>query len=421
MRRIAGVAPALLAIIVLSGPLAAAAVESGGPGDGRRLAQAQPPSLPPAPPPIGPLRRNPDGRIEVIAPPTDGERARASPCSPKAICVDGRSQLRTLSDALRLAQDGALIEIVGGVYRESVTIEQSGVTIRGVAGRPHFNCHGLKIAEDQACLLLGGRDIVLDNLEISGAAIAPELGANGACVRNRPGRSFTVRGLICHDSQNGMLTAGGSVLIENSEFYDNGLAGHAHNIYLAGDCEEVVVRNSSFRDARGGHEFKSRCRRTIISDSSFRSTRGSRNIDIPDGGETFIYNSLLSKSPWSDNADFIGFAAESCRYPAAMHLRRVRFINHHSRGAITNYDKCRGQPILIEEATFEGTRPLLNGGVLLRDGPTSPTAPSRAIERPPGRGPAQPPPESKRPGPSGAPQSKSIGPQSTPELPRRTN
>ena len=410
---------ALLATVILNGPLAAGDSELDGSSDGRHLAQAQPPGLPPAPPPIGPLRRGPDGHIEVIAPPPAGERQQPGPCSAKAICVGWGSGPRTLTQALQFAGDGALIEIVGGVYRESAAIDWNRITIRGVAGRPHFDCHGVRIADDKACLLLRGEGITLDNLEISGAEIAPELGANGACVRNRRGRSFSVHGLICHDSQNGILTDGGSVVIENSEFYDNGLDGRAHNVYLAGDCIEVTVRNSSFHDARGGHEFKSRCRRTTILDSSFQSTRASRNIDVPDGGETFIYNTLLSKSLGADNVEFVGFAAESCRHPGPMHLRRVRIINRHPRGAITNFDKCQGQPIIIEEAIFEGYKLQLNGGVLLRDRPGSPGAPPPAAERAPSRGPAQLTPESRRSGPAGAPQY--IGPNSNPEPTRRPN
>ena len=162
----------------------------------------------------------------------------------------------------------------------------------------------------------------------------------------------------------------------------------------------MTVRNSSFHDARGGHEFKSRCRRTTILDSSFLSTRSSRNIDIPDGGETFIYNTLLSKSLGANSVEFVAFAAESCRHRGVMHLRRVRIVNRNPRGAITNFDKCLGQPIVIEEATFEGYRPQLNGGVLLRDQPGSPAIPPSDAERLPGRGQVQPLLEDRRLAPS---------------------
>ncbi|HJS31518.1 MAG TPA: right-handed parallel beta-helix repeat-containing protein [Alphaproteobacteria bacterium] len=419
MRAVACGVHALLAIVVLGGPVAAEEIDSTGLSEQFQLAQAQPQGLPPAPPPIGPLRRGPDGQIEVIAPPATGGHKQPGPCSAKSICVGWGNGPRTLAQALQYASDGALIEIVGGVYRESVAIDRNRITIRGVAGRPHFDCRGIRIADDKGCLLLRGEGITLDNLEISGAEIAPELGANGACVRNGRGRSFSIHGVICHDSQNGILTDGGSILIENSEFYDNGLAGRAHNVYLAGDCIEVTVRNSSFHDARGGHEFKSRCRRTTILDSSFQSTRASRNIDVPDGGETFIYNTLLSKSLGSDNVEFVAFAAESCRHPGPMHLRRVRIINRHPRGAITNFDKCHGQPIIIEEATFEGYKLQLNGGVLLRDRPGSPAGPPPTAERAPRGAPAQPPPERRRIGPL-AP-SQNIAPPSYPEPTRRAN
>ncbi|HSE78622.1 MAG TPA: hypothetical protein VLG66_11515, partial [Alphaproteobacteria bacterium] len=138
IRAIVGCAAALLATVVLGRPLAADDLRSVESTDERHFAQAQPPGLPPAPSPIGPLRRRPDGQIEVIAPPPSGQRQQPGPCSANAICVGWGDGPRTLSQALQYAGDGALIEVVGGVYRESVAIDWNRITIRGVAGRPHF-------------------------------------------------------------------------------------------------------------------------------------------------------------------------------------------------------------------------------------------------------------------------------------------
>lgn len=89
----------------------------------------------------------------------------------------------------------------------------------------------------------------------------------------------------------------------------------------------MTVRGSVFRDARAGDEFKSRCRKTLISDSTFRSTRGSHAIDIPDGGETLIYRSTLTKPFGTENQEILSFAAESCRYPEALTLKQVHIVN----------------------------------------------------------------------------------------------
>ncbi len=99
------------------------------------------------------------------------------------------------------------------------------ITIRGVAGTPHIDCAGLKLAGDKACILLAADGITLENLEISGAVLPDDVGANGACIRNERALSFTLRRVVCHGSQDGLLTDGGGAVIENSEFYDNGWTG----------------------------------------------------------------------------------------------------------------------------------------------------------------------------------------------------
>ncbi len=198
------------------------------------------------------------------------------------------------------------VEITGGTYRETVTIRTRAITIRGVAGTPQFDCAGLALTGDKACLLLGAADITLENLDISGAVLPDAVAANGACIRNEPDVSFTLRRISCHGSQDGLLTSGGRVVIEDSEFYDNGWTDLTHNAYLSGKCV-VIVRGSTFRDVRVGHEFKSRCQRTEIANSVFRSTHGSGDLDIPDGGETMVYRSTIEKTLGAESEEIVGF------------------------------------------------------------------------------------------------------------------
>lgn len=316
---------------------------------------ADEPHLPPATPRVGPLHRGPDGKLEVIDPKKEtGTGPRL--CDKDAICAGTGQAYPTLAAALAVAHEGDTIEMVGGTYRESAKIALARVTLRGVAGQVHFDCAGIAIADGKSCLLLAAPEITLENMEISGAEVPESGGANGACVRNEPNYGFTLRRVICHGSQNGILSSGGTILIENSEFFDNGWSGQAHNVYFSGDCI-VTVRGSTFRDARVGHEFKSRCLKTSISDSTFRSTRGSRNLDIPDGGETLVYRSTLTKVPGTDNPEIVGFAAESCAHPGEMTLKDVRIVNTDPNADIRNFDRCGGHPIIFQGVTVEGIAP----------------------------------------------------------------
>ena len=125
------------------------------------------------------------------------------------------------------------------------------------------------------------------------------------------------------------------------------------------------MRGSTFRDARVGHEFKSRCRKTDISDSTFRGTKGSRDLDIPDGGDTVVYRSTLLMTQGAETDEIIGFAAESCRVPGDMLLKDDRIINQRARTIIHNFDKCEGHPIILEGVTLEGP-PLVEQGYILK-------------------------------------------------------
>jgi hypothetical protein len=335
---------------------------------GARAAGSEPaqggPQLPQSSSTIGPLRRGPNGEIEVIDPTLErGKGARL--CDKGTICVGAGQAYMNLEDALAAAREGDTIEVVGGIYHETATIRTRNVTVRGIAGRPHFDCSGLEIAGDKGCLLIAAENVTLENLEISGAVLPGSLGANGACIRNNAAESFTVRDVICHGSQEGILSGGGNIVIENSEFYDNGWTGLTHNVYLSGNCT-VTVRGSIFRDARVGHEFKSRCRRTDISDSTFRSTKGSRNLDIPIGGETIVYRSTLIKTQGAQNNELVGFAAEGCPIPGDLILKDVRIENSLKGAAIHNFDKCQGHPIVLEGVTFEGEPVKEEGYVLQR-------------------------------------------------------
>ena len=300
-----------------------------------------------------PLRRGPNDAIEVIDPTKEQGKGPHS-CRAGTICVGKDQAYRKLSDALAVARPGMTIEITGDTYRETVAVRTRDITIRGVAGTPHFDCAGLTLTGDKACLLLGADGITLENLDISGAVLSDAVGANGACIRNERDLSFTLRRISCHGSQDGLLTNGGRIVIENSEFYDNGWTGQTHNVYLSGKCVAVIVRGSTFRDARVGHEFKSRCQKTEISNSVFRSTHGSRALDIPDGGETIVYRSTIEKTLGAESWEIIGFAAESCAHPGDMTLKDVTIVNSRPDASIHNFDKCDGRAIVLDGVKTEG-------------------------------------------------------------------
>ncbi len=274
-------------------------------------------------------------------------------CATGAVCVGPNGAYASLAAALSAAKPGQVVEIETGRYRESVRIAVPGLTVRGLEKGAHIDCAGIALVRKEACLLIAAPGIVLENLEISGAVLSAADDANGACIRNEHGASFTLRKIVCHSSQDGLLASGGEVIIESSEFYDNGWDGLTHNVYL-GDCSKVTVRDSVFRDARVGHEFKSRCRKTAIYDSVFVARHGSRALDLPDGGDVIVEGGTIFQGEAVQNENLIGYAAESCKYPGGMILRGVHIVSRNPNGSIRNYGRCSGAVITLIGVTYEG-------------------------------------------------------------------
>jgi hypothetical protein len=93
--------------------------------------------------------------------------------------------------------------------------------LRATSKFAHLEADGT-ISQGKAIWVLAGKNIVVENIEFSGAAISPD--HNAAGIRAE-GRGLIVRDCFFHDNQNGILTAAddsGEILIECSEFARNG-------------------------------------------------------------------------------------------------------------------------------------------------------------------------------------------------------
>jgi hypothetical protein len=323
---------------------------------------ADAPQLPDAPPPVLPLKRGPNGAIETIGPSTERRAGKAS-CQRGTLCVGPRQTYPTLGAALAAAHDGSVIEIVGGTYRESATIAANHVVLRGVAGRPLFDCAGANLAGGWACLLLAGDGITLDNLEITGAAKAAATDQAAACLGTDAGKGVTLSRVFCHGSANGLVAHGGTILIENSEFYDNGWTSRSSNVALDGTCA-ATIRGTIIRDARLGEELISRCKRMELTASTVRSLAGGTELDFPDGGETTIYRTTIEKRRGAADSDLLRFATESCLHPGSVLLKQVHIINSQVDAVIRNADRCDNKPIVLENLTVQGIPPQLAGFIL---------------------------------------------------------
>lgn len=224
--------------------------------------------------------------------------ATASTATDRRVLKVGPAQpLRRPSDAARVAQDNDIIEIEAGRYVGDVALwTQNGLLLRGVNGRPHLDSQG-RTAREQGIWVFSGDDIVVENIEFSGAR---NRNRNGTGIRFF-GRNLTVRDSYFHHNEDGVMTwtaPDGDILIERSVFSHNGAGdGQSHNIYI-GKVRRFTLRFSHSHDSVSGHEVKSRARINHIEYNRL-TDEGDGNssylVDIPEGGYAYVLGNVLEK------------------------------------------------------------------------------------------------------------------------------
>ena len=256
--------------------------------------------------------------------------------------------LKRPSDAARIAKNGDTVVIDAGIYSGDVAVwRQHRLTLRGSGERAHLQAFG-KSAEGKAIWVIKGNNVVVENIEFSGATVAH---LNGAGIRFE-GTHLTVRNVHFHDNQMGILTGSNprsDILIEGSEFNDNtvdfrrhGKLGH--NIYI-GSIRRFTLRNSYVHDAKTGHNVKSRARENYLLYNRITDEHGASSylIDLPNGGNAFIIGNLLRQSPGSSNWTAIAYAGEQNRDNPGQTLYAVNntFVNDRTKGVfIHNHSKA---------------------------------------------------------------------------------
>jgi len=220
------------------------------------------------------------------------------------------------SVAADFAVDGDIVEIDGhGFYRGDVAVwKQNNLTLRGVNGRPHLQAAG-KSAGHKGIWVIKGNNVVVENIEFSGAKVPDR---NGAGIRQE-GNHLTVRNCFFHHNQNGILAGKNTdsdILIEHSRFQENGAGdGRSHNIYI-GNVRELVLRFNIIRGARVGHNIKSRASRNIIEYNIIRdglNGTASYQIDLPNGGYSVLLGNSIQQGPYAENYVLVAYGAEGLK------------------------------------------------------------------------------------------------------------
>jgi hypothetical protein len=279
--------------------------------------------------------------------------------------------------AIAEAHDGDRIEIEGGLYRGDVcAFSQNNLTIAGVNGRPHLDAAG-KIALEKGIWVASGNDLTVDNVEFSGAVSVDH---NGAGIR-AAGVNWTVRNCYFHDNEDGILEsniAGSKVLIEHSEFARNGYGdGQAHNFYI-GHCAQLIFRFNYTHDSIEGHLVKTRAGVNYILYNRItgETGTGSYEINIPNGGTSYVIGNMIEQGPDSHNAAILDYLSEgpSPNNPeTGLYVINNTFVNHRDSGVFIQTKSAT--PTVIKNNIFRGPGTLTNqaGAVLSNNFTGDPT------------------------------------------------
>ena len=241
--------------------------------------------------------------------------------------VGPKERYKTFSSIAKQVHDGDVVEIAAGTYRcteQSIVWTANDITVIGVGGRAVFDATGCPIAGDKGIFNPRGRNMIIDNIAFIGARGPSN---NDAGIRLDGGGYVYITRSYFANSQNGVLLTPGmpaNIVIDHSEFSGNGncvnASGCGHNIYVSNgkNAESFVLRFSYSHNADTGHEVKSRAKVNYILYNRLADEaagRASYEIDIPNGGLTYIVGNIIQKGPDARNGNAIAYGEEGAVNP----------------------------------------------------------------------------------------------------------
>ncbi len=256
-----------------------------------------------------------------------------------------------IADAAAAAQDGDVIEVDAGTYPDDVIVwRQNHLVVRGVGGgRAHVQGNrviGIASGDDRqngkGLWVTEGSGIRVENIEFSDAKVTD---GNGAGIRN-DGRNLTVCNGYFHDNEDGFLgTAAGTLTIEYSTFSHNGTGdGYTHNVYVddgGSDGDKLVFQYNDSNNVSIGHTLKTRSRENyILYNRLVDETTGtsSYNIDVPNGGLTYVIGNVIQQGPNTDNSVIVAYGAEglSSGRTHALYMVNNTLVNDRGSGVFVS-------------------------------------------------------------------------------------
>ena len=262
--------------------------------------------------------------------------------------------------AIAAAAAGDTIEIdAAGSYSGDVCYwATDNLTIKGVNGRPKIDANG-QASQGKGIWVIGGDNTTIENVELTGATVPDQ---NGAGIRQE-GKNLTVRGTYFHDNEDGILAGdndGSEILIEGCEFGFNGFGdGYSHNLYI-NHVAKLIFRYNYSHDCKVGHLVKSRAAENHILYNRLtqESGSGSYEIDLSNGGLSYIIGNLVQQGPSSENSNLVSYAGEggNPKNPSfELFVVNNTFVNQKGNGTFVNIGGAVDVAAVIRNNLFVGS------------------------------------------------------------------
>jgi len=265
--------------------------------------------------------------------------------------------------AFSVAKNGDIVEIDAANYSGDVCgIYQSSLVIRGKNGRAVIDAAG-RSAEGKAIWVIKGSNVTVENIEFKNAKVADR---NGAGIRHE-GTGLTIRNSFFHHNENGILSGANpnnEILIERSEFSFNGAGdGYSHNIYI-GKIKKFSLIGSFSHDSKVGHLVKSRAQENHIKYNRLTNETGgtsSYEIDLPNGGRSYIIGNVLHQSAATSNSSMLSYAMEGATNTYKdLYVINNTFVSDRSYGYFLRVQTAVTTAPIVKNNVFAGAGQVFN-------------------------------------------------------------
>jgi hypothetical protein len=237
----------------------------------------------------------------------------------------------SLDDAVAQAKDGDVIEMIEGVYRGALLLENRRLTLRGVGPAVFVDGDG-KVAAAKALWTVRGGQVTLESIQFRGARSREGAGAG---VRQEGGL-LTLRRCHLFDNEHGLLTTNdeaAELQIEDSVFgAAPRVVGGIYHLLNVGRISKLSITGSRFQQGFEGHLIRTRARENFIAYNLIHDgQRGgaSYEIEIVDGGISTILGNVIAQGADGQNPVLVAYGTEGRAWPKnELRLSHNTFVNY---------------------------------------------------------------------------------------------